>query len=144
MRPLRPESIDLDNKLLTVRGKGKKERLVPFGFELRRVLVKYMTRMPQKSPTYVFCTREGTKLSYHNLNRDYRKLCAKAGVKKEGSFHRLRHTFATNYVRSSGNILYLSRVLGHTTLQMTKQYVGVEVDALRETQIKTSLMTRFR
>lgn len=141
---LRPESIDFDNMLLIVMGKGKKERLVPFSFELRRVLVKYMARMPQKALRYVFCTREGSKLSYHNLNRDYRGLCLKAGIEKEGSFHRLRHTFATNYVRSGGNILYLSRVLGHTTLSMTKRYVGVEIDALRETQMRTSLMSRLK
>lgn len=140
---LKPESIDFDNMLLTVMGKGKKERLVPFSFELRRVLVKYMARS-QKALRFVFCTREGSKLSYHNLNRDYRSLCLKAGIEKEGSFHRLRHTFATNYVRSGGNILYLSRVLGHTTLSMTKRYVGVEIDALRETQMRTSLMSRLK
>ncbi|MDQ2975813.1 MAG: tyrosine-type recombinase/integrase [Acidobacteriota bacterium] len=73
-----------------------------------------------------------------------RNLCVKAGVQKEGAFHRLRHTFATNYVRSGGNVLYLSRVLGHSTLHMTKRYVGVEIEALREMQIKTSLMSRLR
>ena len=124
-------------------GKGKKERLVPFSFELRKLIVRYMQRTP-KAAVYVFCTRQGAKLSYHNLNRDYRRLCVKLGIEKEGSFHRLRHTFATNYVRSGGNILYLSRVLGHTTLQMTKRYVGIEVDALREAQMRTSLMSRLR
>ncbi len=125
-------------------GKGQKERLVPFSYELRRVLVKYMQKLPRRLANHVFCTRDGSRLSYHNLNRDYGQLCAKAHITKEGSFHRLRHTFATNYVRSGGNILYLSRVLGHTTLQMTKRYVGIEVDALREAQMKTSLMSRLR
>lgn len=63
---LRPESVDLENMLLTVMGKGKKERLVPFSFELRRVLVRYMQREHRKGSQLVFSTREGAKLSYHN------------------------------------------------------------------------------
>jgi integrase/recombinase XerD len=141
---LETEAIDLNNLVLKVMGKGQKERLVPFSYELRRVLVRYMQRLPQKVAYKVFCTRDGSRLSYHNLNRDYGLLCSKLHIEKQGSFHRLRHTFATNYVRSGGNILYLSRVLGHTTLQMTKRYVGVEVDALREAQMRTSLMSRLR
>jgi len=141
---LQADCVDLNNMLIKVMGKGQKERLVPFSFELRRVLVRYMQKAPGKLTNHVFCTKDGARLSYHNLNRDYRQLCVKARVQKEGSFHRLRHTFATNYVRNGGNILYLSRVLGHTTLQMTKRYVGVEVHALREAQARTSLMSRLR
>jgi integrase/recombinase XerD len=135
------DRVDLDNLLVTLRGKGSKERIIPISVEYRKILFKYLRK---HTFNIVFCTRDGGKVSYHNLLRDYKKMCEKAGIKKEGSFHRLRHTFATNYVRSGGNVLYLSRVLGHTTLQMTKRYVGTETEALSEVQAKTSLLSRLR
>ena len=115
---LRRNAVDLDNLLIRVVGKGNKERMVPISFECRKGIYHFLKR---HQFDFVFPTLHGGKVSYHNLNRDYRRLCEKLGIKKEGSFHRLRHTFATNYTRSGGNVFYLSKVLGHTTLQMTKK-----------------------
>ena len=62
----------------------------------------------------------------------------------EGSFHSFRRAFAKAYVRNGGNLFYLQKALGHTTLTMSKRYVEVEVDELKETHLKVSLLSRLR
>lgn len=136
---LQRNSVDFDNLLFTIRGKGNKQRIVPFSFEVRRILYKLLQR---HSFELVFCTRHGGKVSYHNLNRDYRKLCEKLKIKKEGSFHRLRRTFALNSVRNAGGLFHLQKQLGHTTLTMTRRYTELETTDLQKAH--TSLLSRLR
>jgi integrase/recombinase XerD len=132
---LKRTNLDFDNLCLKVLGKGKKERIVPFSVELRKVLRIH-------DFDFVFPTRHGGKISYHNLNRDYRNLCEKLKIKKEGSFHRLRHTFALNYVRNGGGLIHLQKQLGHTSLQMTRRYTELETTDLQRAH--TSILSRLR
>src|SRR5205085_94698 len=64
---LKRSGFDADNLLLTVRGKGNKERLVPISFELRKILWKFLQR---HNFDLVFCNTHGTKLLYDNIRRD--------------------------------------------------------------------------
>jgi len=139
--------VDFDNMLLKLTGKGRKERLVPFSFELRKTLVKFLKSLKLsewQENRHLFGTRDGGKLLYDNARRDYSHMCEKLGIPKLGAFHRMRHTFATNYVKKGGNVMYLQKVLGHSDLSTTKIYVEVETESLKETQIKTSILGRLR
>jgi integrase/recombinase XerD len=139
--------IDLDNLVFKIKGKGRKERIVPFSFELRKHIVKYLNLkffhdLPKNRT--LFCNLEGGVVLYNNLRRDYLNMLSKIGVPHQGAFHRLRHTFATNYVKSGGNVLYLQKVLGHTELSTTQIYVEADPEALKEVQMRTSLLSRGR
>lgn len=129
--------VDLDAMVLRVLGKGRRERLVPCSPELRRVLLRWIdsekrkARMVHGRSELVFGTRDGLKVRYDNVRRDYRKLLAQAGIDNPGGFHKLRHTFATEFIRSGRGEILLSRILGHTTLDMTRRYVQTNVDDLR-------------
>ncbi|MBA2339232.1 MAG: tyrosine-type recombinase/integrase [Pyrinomonadaceae bacterium] len=139
---LRRNDVDFDSLLVLVRGKGKKQRLIPFSLEFRKSLFKFLTK---HSFDLVFCTRNGTRYSYVNCWRDFRILADKLGI--EGvrvSPHTIRHTFARNYLREDGNVFYLSRALGHTNIQTTKQYIEVETEDLQEAHLKTSILSRLR
>lgn len=139
---LRKEKVDFDNLLLTVRGKGNKERPVPMSFELRKVLWKFSQRHRYE---LMFPTRNGTRLMYDNTRRDFRKLCEKLKINGfDGSFHAFRRKFARSYVKNGGNLFYLMKALGHTTLTMSKKYVEVETDDLKDMHSKTSLLSRVR
>ncbi len=141
---LRVKDVDFDNMLLRVVGKGRKERLVPFSFDLRKRLVKFIGASKPKEDHYLFGTHGGGKVLYDNARRDYISMCEKLKVPKLGAFHRMRHTFATNYVKTGGNVMYLQKVLGHSELSTTEIYVEAETDSLRETQIKTSILGRLK
>jgi integrase/recombinase XerD len=135
------DRVDFENLLLTVHGKGNKERIIPFSLELRKILFKYLRE--HKFP-FVFCTRDGGKLNYHNAKRDYKNLCVKLKIERTGTFHRFRHTFALNYVRSGGGLFHLQKQLGHTTLQMTRRYTELDTSDLAIEHAKTSILSKLR
>jgi integrase/recombinase XerD len=124
--------VDLDNQLVTVRhGKGGRNRIVPVSAEMRNVLYRYMRRN-SSAPGLVFSAGRGAKPLQNNMRRDLKDLCKRlviVGVK--GGFHVLRHTFAVNYVRSGGDVFRLQRILGHSTLDMSRHYVALQTEDLQ-------------
>lgn len=136
---LRVEDVDLDNLLLTVTGKGRKDRKVPFSFELRKRLCKHLTR------GLVFSTRHGRHLDRHVVLRDVKLLCLKLGfTAPERTLHACRHTFALNYIRRGGGVFHLQRVLGHSSLEMTRRYVNLITEDLSAVHQKVTLLDGTR
>jgi len=87
--------VDFDNLLVTLHGKGSKDRIVPFSVELRRYLFKWQKVAP-KDPL-VFVSRNRTKLGRRDVLRDVKELCRTLGFNPpERSLHAFRHTFALN------------------------------------------------
>jgi site-specific recombinase XerD len=138
---LRWEKIDLDNMVLTVHGKGGKHRVVPFSLECRKLLYRWKQ---QSTSDLVFPTRSGIQSSQRNVGRDVRLLGERAGIQGvRFSPHTLRHTFAVSYLRAGGNVLYLQRILGHSSLEMTNRYVrSLGIDDLQAVHDKLSPLTR--
>jgi site-specific recombinase XerD len=138
---LRRQDVDLDNLLLRVKGKGNKQRLVPMSLELRKVLFRHLKSHIQE---LVFCTRSGGALSLHNSDRDFKIVCnrlAIAGVRC--SFHTLRHTFAVNYLRQGGNLEYLRRILGHSSITTTQRYLrSLGIEDLQKVHDGLSLLSK--
>lgn len=134
-------NVDLSNLLLTVKGKGNKERKVPISFELRKRLWIYLKDNPG---LFVFGTRHGTRLSRRNALRDFKNLCRKAGVvPPPRAIHALRHTFAVNYLRNGGNLFYLARILGHSKVTTTQVYLNaVSTDDLSAVHQQLSILSR--
>lgn len=140
---LRMEDIDFDNLLITIKdGKGGKQRVVPMSAELRKILFQYTARNSSSSGL-VFCSRDGRHLLQSNVRRDFGRLCARLRIScVKGGFHVLRHTFAVNYVRNGGDVFRLQRVLGHSTLDMTRRYVNLQVADLSAVHERLSLLSR--
>jgi integrase/recombinase XerD len=136
-------SADFDNLNLTVRGKGNKQRLVPISFEGRKVLYKFIQRRRTPGP-YIFGTRNGTKVTVRNFLRDFKALGKRLGLMGvRVSPHTLRHTFAVSYLRSGGNIYYLSKILGHTSVRTTERYLqSLGIQDLQAVHNRLSLLGR--
>lgn len=125
---LKRSNLDFDNLLLTVIGKGNKERIIPFSIELRKSLFKFIQT---HDFNLVFCTRHGGKITYCNALRDFSKTVKELGIELKGSaFHALRRTFATNFIKSGGNPFILQRILGHTSISQTQTYVKLVTEDL--------------
>lgn len=137
------EDVDFDNRLLKVRGKGSKQRHVPLSSEGRKVLWKWVSRHTHRYSPLVFATRSGTKPIYRNILRHFKQLGKRfeiVGVRF--SFHTLCHTFAVNYIRNGGDVFRLQRVLGHSSLEMTRRYVNLQTEDLQAVHDRLSLLTR--
>lgn len=141
-------NLDLDNLQLKVKGKGSKERIVPISIEGRKILFRYSQhkcRRDINSP-YIFCSRNGSRLSYRNTYRDLKDLCKKAGVEGEHVHpHSFRHKFAVTYIRRGGDLYRLSRLLGHASTSTTELYLrSMGAEEVGERHSELSPLSRLR
>jgi len=125
---LKVEDVDLESGLVFVReGKGKKDRVVPFGEHLAEVLIKYLEA--RRPTVYLFETRPGRPLSRSTLNLIVGEGARRLGVK--ASPHRVRHSYATDLLRNGAPVGAIQALLGHSSLASTEIYLGVEVSDLK-------------
>lgn len=141
--------VDFDNLLVTVRGKGNKQRTIPISIDMRKTLYGYIQHHRQTTfpSPYVFCTSSGRVWSYQNARREILNICEKVGIEAtsiDGMFHAFRRKFARNYVKFGGNAMYLMQVMGHSTLQMTKAYVEADDEDLQKVHHQTSMLERLK
>ncbi len=119
---LTPKQIDFDNMVIRVKGKGNKERLVPMSLELRKILFRFLKNVDP--PALVFTTRSGGKLNQRHVLGEFKLWATHLGITGvRVSPHTCRHTFAVNYIRRGGNLEYLRRILGHTSIETTQKYL---------------------
>jgi integrase/recombinase XerD len=139
---LKRESVDFDNLVILVKGKGDKERIVPISIECRKVLFRYFK---MHSYELAFPIRGGDKWTYRTALEQFKDWCEELGITGvRCSFHTIRHTFASAYLRDGGNLIYLQRLLGHADLQSTQIYVNTQPSDLKLMHKKTSLVTKLR
>ncbi|WP_158786013.1 tyrosine-type recombinase/integrase [Granulicella sp. L46] len=135
------DSLDFENMLVRLDGKGSKTRIVPFSAELRKRLVRYVADAP--GHRLVFATRNGTKLERRSVLRSVKRLCRKVGFEPPArTLHAARHSFASNYLRKGGNAIALQRTLGHADLTTTQRYCHLAVADLQAAHQRISLLAR--
>jgi len=125
---LKMDNIHMNEGLLKVIGKGKKERIVPMGSNAQRALQKYLFRYrPKPSGTSienVFLSMVGMPLTENSVKLIFARLAKKSGVYRLHA-HLCRHTFATRFLVNGGDVFTLQQILGHSTLEMVRHYVNL-------------------
>ncbi|HVP55376.1 MAG TPA: tyrosine-type recombinase/integrase [Candidatus Eisenbacteria bacterium] len=115
---LRVSEIDFDNLLATLDGKGRKQRVVPFSFELRRAMFRYISDFHRKPDSLLLATRNETKLGRRVMLRAVKNLCDRLGIQPPSrTLHAFRHTFAVNYIRRVAPFSICKRYLGTARLR---------------------------
>jgi integrase/recombinase XerD len=136
---LRLENLDLSGGFLRVRGKGGKERLVPFAPQAGEQLLQYLTHArPELHPQddTVFLGARGTPLTRQSFWRILKELARGAGLPDTLSPHGLRHSFATHLLQSGMNLRSLQMLLGHSDLSTTQIYTHVTPEHLKQTHAR--------
>jgi site-specific recombinase XerD len=134
------KDIDFDNLLVLLHGKGRKDRLVPISLELRKRLFLFQRKTEAKEGL-VLPTQVGTKQGRRNVLRDFKQLCRTLGFEPPARcIHAMRHTFAVNYLRKGGSVFHLQKMLGHSTLEMTRRYANLMTEDLQAIHQKVSLL----
>jgi integrase/recombinase XerD len=140
---LRVSDIDSENLLVKLDGKGRKQRVVPFSFELRKALFRHCKEFDRKPDSLLFANRTETMLGRRNVLRDVKVLCRNQGFNPPGrTLHAFRHTFAVNYLRRGGSVFHLQKVLGHSTLEMTRRYANLVTADLQAVHERVSLLSK--
>jgi len=135
------KDIDFDNLLVTLDGKGRKQRIIPFSFELRRHLFRYVQEFHKKPDDLLLSSQSGTKLGRCVYLRQVKRLCIRLGFNPpRRTLHALRHTFGANYVRKGGSVFHLQKALGHSSLEMSRRYANLMTEDLQAIHQKISLL----
>ena len=139
---LRVSDVNFEDLLITLDGKGRKQRVVPFSFELRKVLFRYISECARKPESLLFASKRETLWGRRNVLRDVKLLSTKLGFTAPGrTLHAFRHTFAVNYLRRGGSVFHLQKVLGHSTLEMTRRYANLVTADLQAVHERVSLLS---
>jgi len=135
--------VDFDNLLVTLDGKGRKQRVVPFSFELRRAMFRYCQESKAAPDHLLFASRTGTALGRRVVLRDVKLHCKALGFTPPArTLHAFRHTFAVNYLRRGGSVFHLQKVLGHSSLDMTRRYANLVTADLQAMHERVSLLSK--
>ena len=134
---LRLESLDLESRLVRIRGKGGKERIVPVGSHALRSLERYTSGSRpdflSASPTpYVFLNYRGGPLSRVSFWKILKKYAAMAGLPADVTPHTLRHSFATHLIEGGADLRAVQELLGHSSIATTQIYTRLDIDYLLE------------
>lgn len=134
---LNQDDLDFFSGLVRVRGKGKKERIVPLGQAALKAIQGYTDQRPPKlrdnglkKPLYL--NRSGGRLTDRSVRRMILKYCRATGLKKEVSPHMLRHSFATHMLNNGADLRSVQELLGHENLSTTQIYTHVTTKRLKE------------
>ncbi|MFZ7131346.1 MAG: tyrosine-type recombinase/integrase [Eubacteriales bacterium] len=137
------EDIRLDDGMIKVLGKGNKERFVPMGRQVQRLLWQYINRCRpepvRRHGDLLFLTEDGRPLTKDRIDKVMSYYGQKAEIKGvRCSPHTLRHTAAVRFLRNGGDVFTLQRLLGHTSLEMTRRYCELADIDVKQAHITAS------
>ena len=132
-------SVDLEAQQLKVRGKGNKERLIPFGSELQKALRLYTARRDAETPSdsqAFFVGDDGQRMTSQQVRQIVQHHLSRVTTMKKRSPHVLRHTFATAMLNNEAGIESVKKLLGHSKLSTTEIYTHTTFEQLRRAYAK--------
>jgi integrase/recombinase XerC len=135
------DDIDFKHEMIRVRGKGRKERFVPFGSKAKEALTAYLevrgallAEAPdhKRDPKAVLLNYQGTRITTRSIGRLVDKYVKECALTQDISPHSLRHSVATHLLSAGADLRVIQELLGHARLSTTQIYTHVSVERLIE------------
>jgi len=138
---IKVNDINLNEGYVVCMGKGRKERIVPFGNEAKNYIMEYLKvsrplLMGDKKHWILFVNRFGNGISRVGFFKNLKKIAKIAGIKKNISPHTLRHSFATHLLNHSADLRIVQELLGHSNISTTQIYTNVSRKKMKNTYDK--------
>lgn len=133
---LRVGDVDWRELIVRVRGKGKKERLVPIGQKALDAIEAYWSHLPKRpagdAPVFLSETKKQSPVSGIMLARRLKTYLALAGLDPAITPHKLRHSYATHLLDAGADLRSVQELLGHAHLETTQVYTHVTTERLKK------------
>jgi integrase/recombinase XerC len=135
------DDIDFDHESIRVRGKGRKERIVPFGSKAKEAMQMYMgvrgellleAAEEERDPMALFLNYQGTRITTRSVGRMIDKYVQECAMMHDISPHSLRHSFATHLLSAGADLRAIQELLGHARLSTTQIYTQVSMEQLMQ------------
>jgi tyrosine recombinase XerC len=129
------EDINFEERIIRVRGKGKKERLVPFGKIAKESLIlymraRYLINNGEIDDSALFLNYRGARLSSRSVERVVDKYIHFSAMRRKISPHSLRHSFASHLLSRGADLRVIQELLGHESLATTQKYTHLDLKQL--------------
>ena len=132
---INPNDIDIELQHIIVLGKGNKYRFVPVGRLAVRAIKRWMKlreTMARANEEALFVSQRGTRITHRSIQHRLHVLMKAKGIGRPASPHALRHSFATHLLESSGDIIAVQELLGHSDIATTQIYTHLDMAHLRK------------
>jgi integrase/recombinase XerC len=137
------DDIRLSSEAILIRGKGKKERYVPFGDSVKAALAAYLPLRQQmlaqrkKNTTALLINQRGGRLTTRSVGRIIKKIAIAKGLSPEVHPHTLRHAFGTHMLEEGADLRSIQEMLGHERLSTTQRYTQLSMKHVLEVYDQT-------
>lgn len=133
-------SVDFTQGEIRVTGKGNKQRVIPFGDELRTQLQQYISQRnqewPQRADSALILNDRGRRITYEQLRKEVMMRLSAIGNLAKRSPHVLRHSFATAMLNNGADLESVQKLLGHSELSTTEIYTHTTFEQLKKVYSK--------
>jgi integrase/recombinase XerC len=137
------DDIRLSSEAILIRGKGKKERYVPFGDSVKAALAGYLPRRQQmlaerkKNTSALLINQRGGRLTTRSVGRIIKKIAVAKGLSPDVHPHTLRHAFGTHMLEEGADLRSIQEMLGHERLSTTQRYTQLSMKHVLEVYDQT-------
>lgn len=131
---LNMEDVNTREGLVKVRGKGRKERIVPVGAKAVEAIKSYIAEklLLRKKDKAFFLNQRGGRLSDRGIRRIVVKYARMLGIRGAIGPHTLRHTFASHLLQAGADLRVIQELLGHSSLSTTQKYTHIDITHLMD------------
>jgi integrase/recombinase XerC len=126
------DDVDLNESIMKIRGKGRKERIVPIGSKAVHALRVYDAerRLKKSKAKALFLNRFGNRLTDRGVRRIVVKYSRESAIHGEVGPHTLRHSFASHLLQGGADLRVIQELLGHASLSTTQKYTHLDITHL--------------
>ena len=133
---LRLKDVDVDQCVVRVIGKRNKQRLIPFGDELKNLFQNYLkmrkNSFEELTTVFLFLNKNGDQISRSDVQLMVKRYLSKVVTLRQKSPHVLRHTFATAMLNGNASLSAVKELLGHASLSATEIYTHVSFEEMKK------------
>lgn len=136
--------LDFDSEFINItHTKNRKALIIPMNSDIKKILQEYLRHRGGELDDYLFCNIFGKQLGKSTMVHTLLDYNRARGVERAGT-HRYRHTFAKKWVLMNGNIVTLQKILGHSSLQMTQNYINLLVSDMKKDVEEFNILREFK